>query len=387
MIPFTPELPVEDLSSVSCGGCGLYDATLRYSSHPTVISTIVTASESARVGIWCARCRGIEAAKATAVTVLAGWWSVRGPKLAIAAIQANLAGGRQTAGTNARMLRGIAALEASRGNPEMAATFAAAAHAVQPQRENSRLMDDLRRAGHRASVSNSPWRFAAWAPIVLAAVLVSVVLIKIAPGGDDDDKPEPKVQRAALTDPAAAPASPRVPTFRKPIDFSASPEQMEKELASNPDPMLAEAYFNARLRAARSEILPRIRRGDDLQAMRASIQGMRSQPAVMKYLTSRNLAGPYESLCATFDDATQYYHGGAPVEAIERTAGESLDTTLNIALHAIVADMRGHDERRDALVSQVDARAQSLELMRQDLRIRGAVVALTTRAIDACLRE
>src|SRR5688572_22264089 len=70
----------DDLAAVSCHGCGVYDASLRHSEHPSVISTLIAANESARVGVWCARCRGIEAAKAATISLLAGWWSARGPK-------------------------------------------------------------------------------------------------------------------------------------------------------------------------------------------------------------------------------------------------------------------------------------------------------------------
>jgi hypothetical protein len=65
-------MKIDDLSTVSCQGCGVYDASLRCSSHPTVVSVLVTANQSACVGIWCARCRAIESAKAAAITLLAG---------------------------------------------------------------------------------------------------------------------------------------------------------------------------------------------------------------------------------------------------------------------------------------------------------------------------
>ena len=129
---------IDDLSTVSCQSCGVYDASLRASSHPTVVSVLVTAAQSANAGIFCARCRAIESVKATAITLLAGWWSLRGPALTIAAIRANIDGGEQNSTTNAQMLRGLAQLEYANRNPEFAAMFARAAHVVQPQRENSR---------------------------------------------------------------------------------------------------------------------------------------------------------------------------------------------------------------------------------------------------------
>jgi hypothetical protein len=379
------ELPVEDLSSVSCHACGQYDATLRRSSHPSVVSVLVTSNASSRVGIWCARCRGIESAKATAISLIAGWWGVRGPKLTIHAIRANLAGGEQSAGNNARLLRSLAIFEVERGNPEIAATFAAAAHAVQPQRENSRLLDDLRRAGHRAIASNSPWRFAAWVPVAIVSVLLATVLLSAIGGGKEkknDDKPT-AIQRAAVLPETSRDRG--VITYSSDSDASAA--ELEKQLTPTSEQNLARAYYNAVLREAKGEILPRVRRGEGLLDLRAKILDLNNKPAVAKLLQSSSMRGRYTTLCDAMTEATTYYHGGAPVEAIERTAGESLDTTLNIALHAIVADLRGHEERRDQLANQFDARAQSLEQMRVDLRIRGAVVAVTTKAIDACIGE
>ncbi|MDP9190650.1 MAG: hypothetical protein M3P06_02995 [Acidobacteriota bacterium] len=55
------------------------------------------------------------------------------------------------------------------------------------------------------------------------------------------------------------------------------------------------------------------------------------------------------------------------------------------AFAAIVSDVQGNTERRDALASEVDARAQSLQEMKRDLLIRGAVIGQTTNAIDKCL--
>src|ERR1044072_8781786 len=136
---------VEDLSNVCCENCSLYDASLRASSHPMVISLLVKAHQSARVGVFCARCRAIESAKAAAISLVAGWWSLRGPALTIAAVRANARGGDQNATTNAQLLRGLARLELANDNGEFASMFARAAHLVQPQRENSRLIDELSR--------------------------------------------------------------------------------------------------------------------------------------------------------------------------------------------------------------------------------------------------
>lgn len=381
-----PDLPVDDLSSLSCNACGLYDATLRQSAHPSVVSVGVS-RESARVGIFCARCRGIAAAKAAAISLLAGWWSLRGPKLTIAAVRDNLGGGKQSASSNARLLRATALFEYERGNPEIAATFVAAAHAVQPQRENSRLMDELRRGGHRATASESPWRYAPWAPVVVIALLLSGVVVKTAMGLASREDVEVAAQASAvLPKPKAKPPIAQMARDNEVVDLSGSADVLEKRLASKPSPQLAQAYFNARMVEAKSQIAPRVKRGDDLVQIRMSILDLGRQPQVAQLLKEKSgLKGAYDELCLLMNDVTLYYRGGAPVEAIERTAGESMNTTVYIALHALVADMRGQQQRRDALASQVDIRAQSIDEMRMELRLRGAVISLTTAAIEKCL--
>lgn len=372
---------LNDLSTVSCQSCGVYDASLRCSAHPTVVSVIVTAAQSANSGIFCARCRAIESVKATAITLLGGWWSLRGPALTIAAIRANLQGGEQNATTNAQMLRGLAQLEHGNGNPEFAAMFARAAHVVQPQRDNSRLIDELSRRGHRNALPDSMWRFAPFAPVVVFAITLSVLGLRVIKGSGTADAPEvaAPVQRASVV-PTPAP-SPR----HAREDLSGTADDLEQRLTPDSSEALAYAYFRARLTEARSQIAPRVRHGDDLMAIETAIRGFGEKPAMATLLAKPGVRSTYDQLTATMSEATRYYHGGAPVEAIERTAGESLDVTVNMTMQAVEDDMRGHSQRAEALATDADKRLASLEEMRNELRLRAVVIATTTSAIDACL--
>ncbi|HEV7237602.1 MAG TPA: hypothetical protein VGQ36_00045 [Thermoanaerobaculia bacterium] len=357
---------MDDLSSLSCHRCGVYDASLRQSTHPSVVSVFVAAKQRARVGIWCSRCRGIEAAMATAVSLLAGWWSVRGPALTIAAIRANLDGGQQSASNNARLLRSVAMFEAERFNAASAAMFAQAAHSVQPQRENSRFLDELRRAGHRPpTLPLSPWRFAPWAPVVILVLLLG----GIAVGALIRDEPEAvAVKRASLV-----PQRPAAPAAEPQKTFSFDGRHK------------AVTHYRTSLTDAKNEIPVRVRRGEDLLSVRKSIIDLATHPGVAELLKNPRTKKTYDELCELMNDVTANYRGGAPVEAIQRTTGESFDATVHLAVNAIVADLRGHEERSDALATQVDARVQGIDEMREDLRIRAVVISLTQQAIDRCL--
>lgn len=381
----TLELPLEDLSSASCHGCRTYDASLRHSVHPVVVSTLTAARASSRIGIWCAKCRGLESAKAIAISLLAGWWSVRGPALTIEAIRTNLGGGRLPLRTNAQLLRGLAVVEYEARNPEMAAQFAAAAHSVQPQKENSWLMEELRRAGHRAaSVPASPWRFAAWAPfVVLAIVLAGGFTAAFRGNPDGPGQPVVQAVRASAV-PKPIPANQPDPRPRA-IDPAASGDELQPLLATSPDPGLARAYFRTRLIEARSSIPLRVERGEDLLAVRNSIAALASEPGVAALLESPSLKNSYDKLNVALNEATTYYRGGAPVEAIQRTAGESVQVTGYIGLHAIDAELRGQAERAKALGDAFDPRAESLRQMQLELLMRQVIIATTTQAIDECL--
>jgi len=373
--PGAPPLPFDDVSNVLCNGCGVYDGSLRYSVHPRVVA----GRESSRMGIWCGRCRGMEAANAAAVSLLAGWWSLRGPARALAAVRKNLQGGEQPATANAKMLRAIALLEYQKTNYDFAVMFAAAANTMQPQRENSRLLHELNRAGYKSSGTVSPWRFAAWVPV---AVFAAVVLFLGARGykaltapGADPSLMAP-VQRASI-----AGSAPKKPAPAK-WTSNANADELQQMLTPDSDERLAAAYVHARLKQVRAEIPARVRHGDPVGIIEQPILDFRTLPAVSAYIAKGDVSVRYARLTATFDDVARYYHGGADAEALERTAGESLKATEEIALGALDAGDRGLSERAGSLANQADQRLASVEQMRQELRLRGAVIPLLTKAID-----
>ena len=375
----SPPLPVDDLANVVCQGCGMYDATLRYSKHTRVI----LGRESTRIGIWCARCRGMEAMRAAAVSLLAGWWSPRGPARTIAAVRMNLQGGEQQPTTNAKMLRALALYEYERKSYDFAAMFAQAANATQPQRENARLLNDLNRAGYKSFESHSPWHFAAWGPVVVFAVVVLFLGVK-----GFKMMTAPKAQPAATPfrrAPFASASEPGQPA--KAIwNPSASADELMKQLKPDSDEKLARAYVNARVREIRADLPGRIRGGNEINSLERAILDFRAYPAVAAYLDKPAPREAYAQLTADFATATRYYHGGADVESIERTSGETMKVTEELVAGAVDADDRGLSQRADNLGSQADQRMIQIEEMRRELRIRGAVIGMLTKSCDTFLR-
>ncbi len=386
----SPQSSSIDLANISCESCGVYDATLRFSSHPTVISFLIAASESAPSGIWCARCRGIQSAKAAAVTVIAGWWSVPGVRATIPALKANLNDGEQNATANAQLLRGLARTEYDNGNPEFAAMFAQAANDVQPQRENTRLMDDLRRAGHRPVIPPSPWRYAPIVPVILVGVFALFGASRLI----SRREPEAAVATARSSTSAssgssgsnfAALTAAKQQSHPK-LNPNATADELEKLLTPDSDDNTVRSYIRARLMELKSELRPAIERGESLIIFQTKIDALGQQPAVTKYMSTRPaVRAAYDSLSSSINDAMRYYHGGAPVDAISRTAGESLNVTYNLAYDAIQAESRGHTGESGMLVTEVQNRTDSLDLMRADLRVRGAVIGNVGKALDTFL--
>jgi len=376
---------IDDLSTVSCQSCGVYDASLRCSSHPAVVSVFVTANQSASAGIWCARCRAIESAKAAAITLLGGWWSLRGPALTIAAVRANLGGGEQNAVTNAQMLRALAHLEYENRNFEFASMFARAAHSVQPQRENSRLIDELSRKGHRNALSDSMWRYAPLAPLIIFIIAVGTMGLRAIKGGADEapasNLPTTRAERMAMTG-TQPPVINR--SFRN-EDLSGSADELEKRLTDDARLPLGRAYIRARLNEVRAAIPTRVRNGEDLMAIESAIGAIGRNRALDKVFADQPSRNAYDHLVNVMMEATRYYHGGAPVEAIERTAGESMDVSVDMTIEAIDNEMRGHSDKADQLASDADRRLESIAQMKGELRMRAAVISTTTKAIDACL--
>lgn len=378
---------VDDLSNVCCQSCEIYDASLRCSSHPSVVSLIVTSNQSSHVGIFCARCRAIESAKAMAISLLAGWWSLQGPALTIAAVRANAQGGEQSASANAQLLRGLARLQFDKGNPEFASMFARAAHAVQPQRENTRLLDELNRKGQRATAPESMWRLVPFAPLVLFVFLVGFIGVRVVSRIHSATPETPAQQIAAAAVPAAHMPTPSPASAPVREDLNGTADDLEKRLTPDSSPRLAKAYIRARLSEMRGQIAPRVRHGDDLLAMEMKIRAMNEQPATAAALGPPGARTAYDHLTETMAEATRYYHGGAAVETIERTLGESLDTTAIIAYVAIDNEVRGNTSRADALGNVVDQRMEGMVEMKRDLYIRAAVISTTTKAIDECLKS
>jgi hypothetical protein len=143
---------------------------------------------------------------------------------------------------------------------------------------------------------------------------------------------------------------------------------------------------NARVREIRADLPGRIRGGNEINSSERAILDFRAYPAVAAYLDKPAPREAYSQLTAAFATATRYYHGGADVESIERTAGESMKVTEELVAGAVDADNRGYGQRAENLGNQADQRMIQVEEMKYELRVRGAVIGSLTKACDTFLR-
>lgn len=366
--PAARVLAITDPSSIRCDTCGVYDPSLRYSSHPTILSFLVSSIDASRLGLRCARCRGIQSTRAIAVSLLAGWWSLRGPKLTLEAIRANLNGGVQQTVTNAPLLRGLARFEYENENPDLAAMFARSAQVVQPQIENRRFLEELERAGHRIRFPDSPWRFAPFAPVVVFALgLVALGSLVIS-------RSKAKAPRVAT---APARQAARVAPKPAALNYTAT--------AANSPANLARAYFKSRLQEAQKAIPLRVLNGDNLWSLETSIGALASRPGLDRILARPPHKTSYENLVVFLHEANRHYHGGLTVALIERDADATLQETPAIPFSEIEPAARYEAIMRDPLASEADRNAAAKTLLRRELQIRATVMAGATRAIDECL--
>lgn len=82
------------LEPIYCSKCNAVTAQPRYKVFYTVYSYIFGAYKKPHQGIFCSKCEIKEALKATAITLIAGWWSIPGFLWSVQTLFQNLIGGR-----------------------------------------------------------------------------------------------------------------------------------------------------------------------------------------------------------------------------------------------------------------------------------------------------
>jgi len=115
--------PVEP---VLCSTCNAISAQPRYKVFHTVYAYVIDAHKDARQGVFCSKCEIRVGLKASFITLLAGWWSIKGFLWTVQTLFLNLVGGTFHE-ENARLYGVQARYFARRGDPALARAIAVAA--------------------------------------------------------------------------------------------------------------------------------------------------------------------------------------------------------------------------------------------------------------------
>jgi len=114
---------------ICCSRCRAVSAQPRYTVFYTVTGWIWGASRKATQGVFCGSCEFRVGLRATATTLVAGWWSLTGPWWTCQTVIANFRGGRFDH-QNARLMGYQAMYFANAGKIELALAVAAQAMAL-----------------------------------------------------------------------------------------------------------------------------------------------------------------------------------------------------------------------------------------------------------------
>lgn len=109
---------------LTCQRCGSVSALPRYREYHHVTGLLFHTSRTTSRGVFCAKCDALSAAKATAITAFAGWWSYMGWLYSPAAILNNLTAGLRFREKNVAAWAHQAGYFASRGKTDIARAIA-----------------------------------------------------------------------------------------------------------------------------------------------------------------------------------------------------------------------------------------------------------------------
>jgi hypothetical protein len=312
--PSVPETGVEAPPQVlDCDRCGRRDETLRRSRHPYVISSIRSARSVATSGVFCVRCRSIESAEAMLISIVAGWWSLKGPLLTARSIATNLSGGEIDSRLSAELHRRLAIEFEQAGDIDHAVASATVAQAMLPDNETGRLLFRLKKGGYRPRPASSWWTLLPVTTLLLLGLGVALVGLRMAASRSAAELALLRSQEVA----AAAVAHNRHYVAARSIyrdywkamyahchawnfqgfaqcmdalpvtDLEGMSTRMFPSLtdADPPSVAIAEMYWEVEVHHLAQEMESRIQSGDDLGYVRDRLTSLRNHPRMQAVVT------------------------------------------------------------------------------------------------------
>ncbi|MEI6986770.1 MAG: J domain-containing protein [Rhodospirillaceae bacterium] len=178
----TPPAPVEP---ITCSHCGTISAQPRYAIYWRVIGFGLGTLRQPVRGVFCRSCADGQALRASAVTLLLGWWGLPwGPVWTIKALWSNMLGGRQPADLNTNLLRHQLHYFMSVGNYALArASLGQALRLVKRPEQRQQLLNIEAGFGNlgrdrlinRWRPASSPSFYLHLSALILVAIAVAIV--------------------------------------------------------------------------------------------------------------------------------------------------------------------------------------------------------------------
>jgi hypothetical protein len=407
---------------VKCSRCGRQDETIRLTLMYYVISLLVVTQRKGTSGLWCQRCRIVEAAKWTLLSGVFGWWGIPwGPIYTIHALFVNGKGGSQPRPQNATILRVLAYQLYQQGKLLEALVALREAIRLEPNTEASQLFEYLRQqiganTSHRRGTALTNLAMTA-APSLLVIALISYFVYRVSsePSGYQAHYNAPKAMSAV---PDASPASrpkskandliadlatvveTRAPVVGTHYEGAAMIQDHELDrskfdevqlyriansigaelhsAAADPDGFLASAYFNAELFALSVDLAKRFDDGQPIAAQAEGVLDLGKDPAVKRWLQSSRFFTYYAALCSQLRSYSRRYHPGVATTELMQDYDREHSQVEN--LKERLDELRRRDDINsfNALVSDYNARIRHLNAV----AAQGKFQALASRKLD-----
>lgn len=404
---------------IKCARCGRQDATIRLTLMYYVVSALLITYRRGASGLWCQKCRCIEAAKWTCVSGLLGWWGFPwGPIYTVHALFVNGKGGIRPRSQNATILRVLGYQLYQQGKAAEASVALEDSLRLEPNVEASQLLEYLRHnQGERKRSTALLGLAMTAAPSLLIAGLISLGICRVAtaPSGYEttyrapqalDPKPSATLEtppRAKANDLIAELASivearaPVVGTHHEgtttvqdhELDRSRFDEgklysiadSVETELHTDEldsDGFLASAYFNAKLFALSVDVIKRMDQGRPIETQADSVFQLGKDPAVSKWLQRSRFASNYAALCHQLRSYSARYHPGTSSEELLRRYDGQESQVKGLATRLKELKDAGDVDSYNTLVTEYNTQIRDLKA----LQSQGKLQVLGSQKLD-----
>jgi hypothetical protein len=413
----------EPIPEMKCSSCGRQDATLRLSLMHYTISILLVTYRRGASGIWCERCRFLQAAKWSFLTGVAGWWGVPwGPIYTIQALFVNASGGKQPAKENASVLRVLGYQLYSKGRYAEAANSLRKSVALEHDTGAHQLLSYLDAQVHQQTRGWSMWGFYTALPsmFVVGLVIAVVTYLSSSPSGYAANyQPPPAIESRSV--PRSDPARERVNSLIgqlagiveahapivgthyegqtkiqdhvldrskfEPSEIRSIASQIRSAMHGTPDPngFLSSALFNAEMLGLSIEIVNGIDNGLDINAQIDEVEALQTDPLISSWLEKSRFAPAYSQLCAKLAKYRRQYHPGTATASLSQEYAASKESVRELKAQLETYENQGDNQSYNSLVPEYNSEVAAYNNRLKRLRTQATISQKLDLGFNKCL--